>query len=203
MASTTAAPYGLVPQKREDGMPYAGAVRHYRIQSGYATAIYNGMPVAYTGGYLTACSAGNMGTTSSPDKLVGVFVGCSYTDPNTNQKVFKQYYPASTTAADITAYVVDDPKVIFKVQANSTAFDALAAIGTCYALTAATGGSTVTGNSSIALDTDGSPAAGNTLPCKVVGISGDPTNTNAGTGLYLDVLVVFHPSFHIHANNNG
>lgn len=203
MASTSATPYGLVPVKRSDGMPYNGAIGEYRVQSGYATALYNGMPVQYTGGYITACSAGNMGTTAAPDEYIGVFMGCSYTDPTTGTKVWRQYLPASTSASDIVAFVADDPNLVFKVQANSTAYNALAAIGTCLALSGATGGSTVTGNSSIALDTDGTPAAGPTLPFKVVGLSGDPTNVNAATGSYLDVLVTVNRSFHVLANNNA
>ena len=45
-------------------------------------------------------------------------MGCSYTDPNTNQKTFSQLYPASTAASDIMAYVVDDPNVLFTIQAD-------------------------------------------------------------------------------------
>lgn len=203
MATTSALPYGLKPVKRSDSLPFAGAVTEYRIQSGYATAIYAGNPVRYTSGYVTVPSAANMGTTSSPDALLGVFVGCSYTDPTTSQKVWRQYYPASTVASDIVAFVVDDPQVIFKMQVSTTAFDALANIGKCYALSAASGGAAATGNSNLALDTDGTPAAGNTLPIKLIGLVGEPGNTNAGTGLYIDVLVKFNPAFHVNATNNG
>ena len=45
-------------------------------------------------------------------------MGVSYTDPNTNQKTFSTLYPASTTASDIMAYVVDDPNVLFTIQAD-------------------------------------------------------------------------------------
>ena len=47
--------------------------------------------------------------------VIGVFMGVSYTDPNTNQLTFRQSYPGSIVADDIEAYVCDDPNVLFKV----------------------------------------------------------------------------------------
>lgn len=203
MATAVAAPYGLVPVKKIDNTPFSGAVGTYRVQSGYATALHFGTPVQYTGGYITALSDGNAGTTTTPDEVVGVFMGCSYTDPNTSQKVWRQHLPASVVASDIEAYVADDANTVFKAQVSTTAFDALANIGKCYALSAASGGSSTTGKSSLAIDTDGTPAAGNTLPIKLVGLAAEPGNTNAKSGEYIDVLVMISPAFHIFANNNG
>jgi hypothetical protein len=40
---------------------------------------------------------------------VGIFLGVSYTNPQTKQKQFAQYWPASTLAGDCQAYVSDDP----------------------------------------------------------------------------------------------
>jgi len=197
--ATSAAPYGLKPVKLTGNRPFVGATNQYRIASADASVLYFGQPVQYTGGYLDACSAGNLGTTSTPDEYLGIFVGCSYTDPNTGQPIWRQSYPGSITASDIVGYVVDDPSVVMQVQANSASFDALAAIGACYALTSATTGTAATGNSTIALDTDGTPAAGVTLPFKVVGIAGFPDNTNASG--YVDVLVMINAGFHIFERN--
>ena len=36
---------------------------------------------------------------------IGVFLGCTYTDPNSKQKLFSQYWPAGTVASDAKAYV--------------------------------------------------------------------------------------------------
>ena len=49
-----------------------------------------------------------------PPYTVGVFMGCSFTNPYTKQKMFSQYYPANTVADDIQAYVVDDPDALFR-----------------------------------------------------------------------------------------
>lgn len=199
----TAAPYGLRPVRLLSGAPCSGQTNLYRIESGEADVMYFGQPVQYASGYIVNCSDGELSTTTTPDEYIGVFMGCSYTDPNTGYKVWKQYYPGSVTASDIEAYICDDPNVVFQVQASATAFDAKAAIGTCYALNGVTAGSTVTGNSSIALDTDGTPAAGATMPFKVVGLAGLPDNINAATGQYTDVLVTINRSIHIFAGNNG
>lgn len=197
--AASATPYGLRLAKMIGNQACNGATNLYRIESGETDVFYYGQPVQMSSGYIVNCSAANLGTTSTPDEYIGVFVGCEYTDPNTNVKVWKQYYPGSVTASDIKAYVIDDPQAIFQIQANSASFDALAAIGSCYALSSATTGSTTTGNSQIALDTDGSPAAGVTLPFKLVGIAGLPDNTNASG--YVDCLVTINAGFHIFERN--
>ena len=52
--------------------------------------------------------------------LCGIFMGCRFTDPNTNQLTFSQHFPASTVASDAMAYVVDDPNVLFTIQADGS-----------------------------------------------------------------------------------
>lgn len=199
----TATPYGLRPVQLLSGQKCNGGFGQYRIESNEADVFYFGQPVQYSAGYIVNCSAANLGTTSAPDEYIGVFMGCSYTDPTTKQPVWRQYYPGAIVASDIVAYVADDPDLVLQIQANSTAYDALANIGKCYALNGVTAGSTVTGNSTIALDTDGTPAAGATLPFKVVGVAKTPDNINAATGQYTDVLVTVNRSFHVLAGNNG
>lgn len=56
---------------------------------------------------------------------IGIFMGCTFTNPYTKQKTFSQYYPANTIANDIQAYVVDDPDALFKVVyvANAATID--------------------------------------------------------------------------------
>ena len=50
--------------------------------------------------------------------LVGVFNGCSYTDPTSGEQVFSNYYPASTNASDIIANIIDDPSVVYEIQSD-------------------------------------------------------------------------------------
>jgi hypothetical protein len=103
-------PYGLVPVKLLSGVPFVGVTRHMAIASNYNTAIFYGDAVVrVTGGTIERDA---MDAAMTP---VGVFMGCSYTDPNTSQKTFSQKYPASTVASDIEAYVADATDLLFKV----------------------------------------------------------------------------------------
>ena len=95
---TVSAPYGLIPINLIGGRVFAGATRQIPIASGEGTSIFYGDVVAFnTDGNLTRDVSTNAATP------VGVFLGCSYTDP-TFGKVFRQYYPASTVASDTVGY---------------------------------------------------------------------------------------------------
>jgi len=58
---------------------------------------------------------------NTSNTTVGVFLGCSYTDPVTKQKRFSQYYPANTLAGDIEAVICDDPDTVFKIAVTTAA----------------------------------------------------------------------------------
>ena len=93
--SATATPMGAEPVGTLSASgSYTGKVRHYKIASNTGTAIFYGDFVKMTSDGVVALDTGT--TTLTP---IGVFMGCSYTDPNTNQMTFSQYYPASTVAA--------------------------------------------------------------------------------------------------------
>jgi hypothetical protein len=179
---TVAGPYGLVPVKLLSGTPFAGVTRHYGIASGYATSIFNGDAVKLvTGGTV------ERDTFDAAMTPIGVFVGCSFTDPSTEQKTFKQYYPASTAASDIEAYVVDATDVLFKaavVSSGTTIGDlAITDIGANVAGVDNTG-STITGNSKCAIsDTS---ATTNTLPFRIVSLVEETKNSSGG---YTEALV--------------
>jgi hypothetical protein len=95
--SATSAPRGLKPIGLLGGMPFAGSTREFLIKSGYATAIFNGDVVGLADtanstddGYLVREAV------ASEVNPIGVFLGCSYTDPSTGQLTFKQYYPGAS-----------------------------------------------------------------------------------------------------------
>lgn len=185
---TVNAPYGLKPINRLDGMPYAGAVRHIKIASGYNVNVFNGDLVQIVTAGTAEKFAGT--TTGSP---VGVFVGCSYTNPTTKQKLFSQYWPAGTVAADAVAYVVDDPNAVFKVAVTDSSSDmsnaARAAIGSNMSLIQGTG-SAATGNSGVSV-LAGSEATTNTLPIRVIDVVTD-TATDADEFVELIVKINLH-----------
>ena len=190
------APYGLRPVSMLNGTPYAGATRQMRIAANYNTSIFYGDVVKMQNtGYI----AKDTGTdTATP---IGVFMGCSYTDPNTLQKLFKQFYPATTNASDIMAYVVDDPNVLFKAAICSSgttmATLTIADIGANVALLQNTG-STLTGNSTNAINS-GSPNTTNTLPLRIVDIVAESDSTAT---TFTEVLVKWNVG-HQYSNTQG
>jgi len=114
---TVAAPYGLKPVNLIGGQVFAGSTRNVNIQYGYATNIFYGDFVAITRGFATrlAVTDGGSASTGAPGYgQVGIFLGCSFTNPVTKQKQFSQFWPASTLAGDAVAIVTDDPDTIFK-----------------------------------------------------------------------------------------
>jgi hypothetical protein len=111
---TIDAPYGLRPIGMIGGHSYVGSTRKIPIASNYGTALFYGDVVQYKNdGTIIITTLQN--DTSVVAGVIGVFMGCSYTDPNTGQLTFRQSYPGSIVASDIEAYVCDDPNVLFKV----------------------------------------------------------------------------------------
>ena len=160
--ATTAAPYGLKPVKRADGMAYAGATSQYLIDpAGEATNLFNGQ-VVHIGadGYIALSTAtGADGTTNALPTgtaltgSLGVFVGCEYVNDQ-GQPTFAQYYPSGTSnGGAIRAYVVDDPNVLFQVQADGAMDQSDIGANTFFAAAQSTStGNTATGNSTSAVD---------------------------------------------------
>lgn len=179
--ASVAAPYGLRPVNLIGGQPYAGSTRMFKIANAYAANIFYGQPVSSNGnGFVQADTS----TTALPATgVVGVFMGCTYTDPSLKIKVFKQYWPTGTIATDAEAYVVDDPDVVMQVQADEAV--AQTALGANIALVTSAG-STSTGNSTTAAD-GSSVAASATLPLRIVGFVDAPDSV-AGDA-FTDLLV--------------
>lgn len=179
---TISAPYGLKPVKLVSGTPFAGVTRQYSIASGYATSIFNGDAVRLVTGGTVERDAADAAMTP-----IGVFVGCSYTDPNTKQKLFSQYYPANTAASDIMAYVVDATDVLFKVavvSSGTTIGDlAITDIGANAALVD-NAGVAATGNSRVAVSD--TTATTSTLPVRIVELVEETRNASGG---YTEALV--------------
>jgi len=191
-------PYGLKPINLIGGQVYAGSTRLMSIASGYNTSIYYGDVVKRVANGTVEKDVGT--TTATP---VGIFVGCTYTNPTTKQKQFAQYWPAGTVASDAQAYVVDDPDVLFKVATVSTgttvAFYGPDAVGANAALVQNSGSNT-TGDSAIAIDGT-SIATTASLPIRIVDIVPDTSNTSNG---YCEFICKFNaPYVTISVNLSG
>ena len=180
MANKDAA-FGMRPVKMIGGAPYTGGQSRYRIAANYDTAIFQGDMVAQvTGGGIEVHADG--GTVP----IVGVFNGCQYTDPTTGEQKFSNFYPASTNASDIIAFVIDDPMVVFEIQCNA-AFPVADLFGN-FDIVYTSAGSTTTGISGAELNVaDGATTA--TLSLKCIDISEDPENSDVSSDA-TNVLVV-------------
>ena len=157
--ATTAAPYGLKPVKRADGMAYAGATSQFLIDpAGEGTNLFYGQ-VVHIGadGYIALSTAtGADGTTNALPTgtaltgSLGVFVGCEY-ENSEGQTTFSQYYPSGSINAK--AFVVDDPNVLFQEQADGAMDQSDIGANTFFAAAQSTStGNTATGNSTSAVD---------------------------------------------------
>jgi hypothetical protein len=107
---TVQAPYGLKPVNLIGGQVFAGSTREFPIQYGYGTNIFYGDFVTIVRGLATRGAV----TTATTSATSGIFLGCSYTNPTTKQKLFSQYWPAGTLAGDAVAIVADDPDTVFR-----------------------------------------------------------------------------------------
>ena len=183
---TVDSPYGLKPVNLIGGQVFAGSTRMYNIDYAYATDIFYGDFVALVRGNLERISV----TSGTAGTLVGIFLGCSYTNPTTKQKQFSQYWPASTAAGDCVAYVCDDPDTVFQAAICSSgttiASGARAMIGQNLACLNNTGNSN-TGNSknALAAPTD-TPATTSSLPIRVMGLVPE-TAVSLGTATYTSI----------------
>jgi len=185
---TVSAPYGLKPINLIGGQVFAGQTRELPIASNYGTAIYNGDIVRISGATIVK-EAGT--TTVTATGVVGVFLGCSYTNPSTGQKLFSNYYPGSVVASDIVAYVADDPDQLFKVAVTGGATSSTitpissAILGDNLAISQPASNTTISGNSNIGAYDSGSNTAF-TLPLRVVGLVEETTDAS---GNYSEVIV--------------
>jgi len=173
---TVSGPYGLKPVKLLSGSPFVGVTRQYKIASGYNTNVFYGDAVKIVTGGTVERDAADAAMTP-----VGIFLGCSYTDPVLKYKVFSQYYPANTVASDIEAFVADGTDILFKVavvSSGTTIGDlALTDLGANVAMVDNTG-DTATGQSKAAISDTSATTA--TLPLRIVGLVEETKNSSGG-----------------------
>ena len=197
---TVDAPYGLKPVNLIGGQVFAGATRLMQSASGYATSIFYGDLVKRISDGTIEKDAGT--ATATP---AGVFLGVSFTNQSTGQVQQQQYYPASQAIASgskIFAVVADDPDTLFQVVSCSgttvVAGMGISAIGNNIALIQ-TAGSTVTGNSKVAID-EGTQTTTNTLPIRIIDVVRD---TATGADTFVEFIVKINATMHQYNNSTG
>ena len=182
-------PYGLKPVNLIGGQVFAGSTRLMSVASGYGTDIFYGDVVKRASDGTIQKDTGT--STATP---VGIFLGCTYTNPSTKQKLFYQNLPAGTVASDIQAYVADDPDVLFKVATVSSgttvAFYGPSIIGE-NAVLCQNAGSNNTGDSAVAIF-GGNTATTASFPIRIVDVVPDTGNGSNG---YCEFICKFNAPY--------
>ena len=190
-------PYGLIPINLIGGQVFASATRSIPITSASATSIFFGDVVKLnSSGTLDK----DVGTSSATP--VGVFLGCSYTDP-TFGKTFRQFYAANTVASDIVAFVQDDPDCLYKVAVVS----ATTTIGTVTrtavgenAVLVQNAGNTTNGDSRVAISaTTGTTS---TFPIRIIDVIAE-TSPAGYPASFSEVVVKWNQGMHPYLNPTG
>ena len=197
--ATTAAPYGARPVGTlSSSGSFTGKTRNLPIITTYGTQISNGDFVKVAADGTIAKDTGTTALTA-----VGIFLGCSYTDPTTSQKTFSNYWPASNAATDAMAYVLDDPFVVFQMQSDEALNATDRGLNASVVVTA---GNTTFGKSKNALD-GSTPATTNTLPLRIIdfvdGPSSLPPKGTTASDAYPDVIVKFNAASSGSASNHS
>lgn len=171
------APYGLRPSRMIGSGCIANAA--YTIADGYTSAIYTGDVVQMTGTgkniEIAAAGATN---------AVGVFVGCNYID-SFGRVQMKPFWPASQALAANTvcqALVLDDPRIIFRAQADMVSEGDVGALADWVAGT----GSAITGRSGAMVEASATATTGKSL--RIYGLLPEEGNEY---GQYGEVEVIF------------
>ena len=182
--AASATPHGAVPVGSLVSCAYNAKVTHYKIKSAYGTSIFYGDIVKWADDNPNTTIAKDTGTTACTP--IGIFLGCAYTDPTTSQFTPNQYFPASTAASDIVAYVASDPFLIMQMQCDGAADQDDLGKNCAVVQTA---GSTAIGRSKNSVDIS-TVATTATLPVKIIDFIDGPDSAIGDA--YTDVLVVFN-----------
>ena len=168
------APFGFRPTKMLGGAPFNGGQTEYGIEDGYNTAIFTGAAVElHSDGTVTIAAAGQT-------NILGVFNGCFYT-ADSGKPTWSKYWPASTSATDAVAFVIDNPNVLFEAQEDSTEIGASwpDERGSNANFVATHSGSTKTGRSKQELDS--SDVGATAANFRVVELSKVPDNSDTAS----------------------
>jgi hypothetical protein len=184
--ANTAEKFGLRPYRSLNGASWNNAQNRYTISDNNSTAIYQGdLVIAEADGEISRHVAGNSAA------IVGVFNGCTYTDPVAKKPVFSNYYPGLINVSDIVAYVVDDPETVFLINADQSF--ARTDVFANYSVDGGTG-NTKTGISEVQLDVSSADTL-NYLALQAIDISQDPANSDQ-TSVNTNVLVRINNHFY-------
>ena len=169
-------PIGKVGQNRD-----SQGLSEYSIAAS-ASAIYFNDPVEMA-------STGTITVAAATDTLLGSLGGVFFTDASTSKPTYANHLDASNTATDIVGFVSDDPYQRFEIQADGATAAADVGLNADIAYTA---GSSPDYVSKVELDTSDQKTA--TAQLRIIGISKDPDNNEAGSA-NVNLVVMINEHF--------
>jgi hypothetical protein len=168
-------PMGKVGQNRDNQ-----GLSEYDIAAS-ATAIYFQDPVEIL-------ATGTIGVAAATDTLLGSLGGVFFTDASTSKPTFANHLDASNTATDIKGFVSDDPYERFEIQSDGATAAADVGLNADIVYAAGSSPDYVSG---VQLDFSDQKTA--TAQLRIIGISKDPDNNEAGSAnVNLVVLINEH-----------
>ena len=156
-------PIGKVGQNKDNQ-----GLSEYSIAAS-ATAIYQGDPVEIL-------ATGTIGVAAATDALLGPLNGVFFTDASSSKPTFANHLKASNTASDIVGFVSDDPYERFEVQSSGAT--AAADVGMNADISYSAGSSP---NFVSKVELNHGDLKTGTAQLRVIGISKDPENNEAGS----------------------
>ena len=201
---TVSKPYGLKPINLIGGQVFAGATRQIAITTGsvsYNTALYNGQVVQLdTSGTVIASTLENQASPIAG--VLGVFLGCRYTNPVTKQPTYSQFWPGfASGVTDAFAYISDDPDALYRVAsvgatADTTGLDITpvqqTALGTNVVLVL-NAANTTYGNAQTGVYYNNVTSS---LPFRIVDLVPDTSYVSSGNVVYPEVIVKLNFGYH-------
>ena len=176
MANKDAA-FGLKPIGKVGQNGDNNGLSEYDI-SASATAIYFQDPVQIL-------AAGTIGVVAAGENILGSLNGVFFTDATTSKPTFANHLNASNTATDIKGFVTDDPYQRYEIQADGATAAADVGLNADIAYTA---GSSPDYVSKVELDTSDQKTG--TAQLRIIGISKDPENNEAGSANVNCVVII-------------
>ena len=196
MAGSVQAPYGMI-QVGILGQGYnTSGQTMYPLGSNNTNAIFAGQPVHFAAGVTSAIAATPTTTLSATNTPIGIAAGFRYVDGSTGQLTFSNNLVASAMTAsghsDVQVYVWDNPRAVFKVQADAAMASTDAGLNSALTNITAVNTLDLSKQSKMTVDADAATTA--TLAVRVIGLFDSPNNN--WTDTYPDVLVTWNPGVH-------
>jgi len=199
MANRNTAGFGLIAAGTLGATPSTGGQNKYKIDSGYPTSLYLGMPVQIDCASAANVDAGYL--ISAQDAItvptIGVFNGAFYTDANTLKPTFASFFPGTTVPAanvnngDIDAFIIDNPfqQYVVQLDARLAATGDLAQVqmGRTFGLTVRAEGTTLVSGSTISGQSNGQLTVGTAHDInnqwRLLRVAEDPENEDLTTAV--------------------